>query len=564
MLTLAVDQAIMIITVDKLGWNGLLMKIISNIIVIILNFIFSKILIFKKETKSENNVKMSSETIKFIVFASILLIINLLLVTVSVQDDTYTLNLPTTTLFGSVTWGVTLILGIYGILAIKFGINKKIKLENIYLMLVIPIGIAFCFANPLGRIPDEDQHVRKAMAIAQGNFFSTKVMNGGAVDTFNKKLGELVSGSAYDYRDAWRRINIEETDETAIAGYTNQALYSPVCHMPQAFGIFVTKLVGANLVVQCYAARLFNLAFSIFLIYEAIKLLPFKKHILLCIAMLPITMNELASMSADALTISSSLFLIAYVLYLKYDNTKLRVSKKDIIILALTSITVAMCKIVYLPLCLMLFMIPKEKFGTANKKNIITITIIAISTLLNLIWLAYASRFLVEFIEGVNSKEQLKYILTNPISFFLIMFRTMAFHSQRFILGLCGEGLSMVTANTSQLYVVSSMMFLFTLFICNDEDEIEIKWYTKIFAFIIFVGIVVLIYTSLYIQWTPLIASLIDGVQARYFIPILFLTTISMYNRAFKFSSKKYIGYILLFILFFNLNGITSIIYSHF
>lgn len=48
LLTLAVDEGIMIFTVDKLGWNALLMKIVANVIVIILNFIFSKILIFKK------------------------------------------------------------------------------------------------------------------------------------------------------------------------------------------------------------------------------------------------------------------------------------------------------------------------------------------------------------------------------------------------------------------------------------------------------------------------------------------------------------------------------------
>ena len=48
LLTLAVDEGIMILTIDKLGWNALFMKILANIIVIILNFIFSKILIFKK------------------------------------------------------------------------------------------------------------------------------------------------------------------------------------------------------------------------------------------------------------------------------------------------------------------------------------------------------------------------------------------------------------------------------------------------------------------------------------------------------------------------------------
>ena len=47
--TLIIDEGIMIITVDKWKWNALLMKIIANIIVIILNFIFSKIIIFKNK-----------------------------------------------------------------------------------------------------------------------------------------------------------------------------------------------------------------------------------------------------------------------------------------------------------------------------------------------------------------------------------------------------------------------------------------------------------------------------------------------------------------------------------
>ena len=49
LVTLGVDEGIMFVTVDKWQWNGLLMKILSNIIVIILNYIFSKVLIFKKK-----------------------------------------------------------------------------------------------------------------------------------------------------------------------------------------------------------------------------------------------------------------------------------------------------------------------------------------------------------------------------------------------------------------------------------------------------------------------------------------------------------------------------------
>ena len=42
------DLAIMYVTVDILGWYSLLMKVIANILVIVLNYIASKLVIFKK------------------------------------------------------------------------------------------------------------------------------------------------------------------------------------------------------------------------------------------------------------------------------------------------------------------------------------------------------------------------------------------------------------------------------------------------------------------------------------------------------------------------------------
>lgn len=43
------DIVIMFVCVDVLGLHALLMKIISNVLVIILNYIFSKLVIFKKK-----------------------------------------------------------------------------------------------------------------------------------------------------------------------------------------------------------------------------------------------------------------------------------------------------------------------------------------------------------------------------------------------------------------------------------------------------------------------------------------------------------------------------------
>ena len=47
--TLVVDEIIMIISVDKLGLSPFIMKVVANIVVIILNFVLSKLIIFRKK-----------------------------------------------------------------------------------------------------------------------------------------------------------------------------------------------------------------------------------------------------------------------------------------------------------------------------------------------------------------------------------------------------------------------------------------------------------------------------------------------------------------------------------
>lgn len=43
------DMVIMYVTVDMLHWSDMIMKILSNVLVIVLNFVFSKLFIFAKK-----------------------------------------------------------------------------------------------------------------------------------------------------------------------------------------------------------------------------------------------------------------------------------------------------------------------------------------------------------------------------------------------------------------------------------------------------------------------------------------------------------------------------------
>ena len=129
---------------------------------------------------------------------------------------------------------------------------------------------------------------------------------------------------------------------------------------------------------------------------------------------------------------------------------------------------------------------------------------------------------------------------------------------------MCGEGLGSYCVQASVLFIYPCIVLLSMLFVLNDDkDKVKFDLTTKMVFLIVFVVIVLLIYTSLYVQWTPLKSPLIIGVQARYFLPILLLTAIFLNNNKIVINGKLSNRYILLFLLFLNLNVLSCTIYTY-
>lgn len=493
---------------------------------------------------------------------SLLLVVLMIATTMFIKPD-YTLQLPGDNVFANITYAITILFGVIMYFALKYFEKKEVKLENIYLSLIIPLGIMYCIANPLGMVPDEDQHAKKSMAISNGVFFSHKDENGNPVDKFNGKLHEVCTRTITSYEEAYNRVTAPETDFEVEMIYS-MATYAPICHMPQALGMFLTRILGGGVSLQCYIARLFNMAFAIILTYFAIKIIPIKKQIVFFLGLLPLTIMEYASMSSDALTISSCLFYISYILNLKYNDEIKTITVKDMIIIFITSMVVSLCKIVYVPLCLLVFLLPKEKFKSNKAKLCYTIGTFIAAIVLNIVWLIYASTFLTEVNPRVNAVEQVKYILTNPISYILILFRSIHIYNQTFILSLCGEGLGHYNAQASVLFVFPCLVLFAMLFFVNeDKKKKEINWLTKLICLFIFVSIVLLIYTSLYVAWTPVRHATIKGVQSRYFLPVVLLTALVLDNKTIVFDKKLKDKYISSFMLFFNINALSCISFTY-
>ena len=438
---------------------------------------------------------------------------------------------------------------------------KKMKIENQFLVIFLIFGILFLVAIPISKIPDELTHFLRTYEISKGHVFSQvdkKTKNGGRVLPTNLKKVNVKN-----YKQELKVFEIKENSKKEFIPFSNTALYSPICYIPQIIGMSIGNLLNTSLIIKAYLGRIVNFIVFMAIMYFSIKYIPFKKNLLFFISLLPITIQEAVSLAPDALTIASVSALISFVLYMKYTKNGL-MSKKEKIIMIILPIIIAMCKIVYLPVCLLLFMIPKERFKS-NKNKIVSISILAlIVIILNLMWTAKVSIYLQAGMHGSNSSEQIKFILTHPIKYVAILFKTFELYGDFHIFNMMGRQLSYMDVYVYAPYIYISILILISLLFIRDNDVKKIeKKYIFLMIFII-LSILLLIYTSIYIQWSSYKLDYVDGVQGRYYIPILLLVGLILSN-LFNIKSKENLfnKYVILVICFENICALVGLV-SHF
>ena len=317
--------------------------------------------------------------------------------------------------------------------------------------------------------------------------------------------------------------------------------------------------------MSAYLGRLFNLITYIILIYFSLKLIPFFKKSVLLISLLPISLQEGMSLSSDSLTISMSLLLISYILYLKY-SYKGRITIKQFLVLLISSIVCSMSKIVYIPFILLLFLLPSDLFKSKKDKYIKVLLIVIISIMLNGVWTIYATRYLAETNPGVNSSKQLEYILNSPLSFIKVCVSTFMNYCLEMIFQTFGMRMGLLNIHISRFYPELSFFVLLLLSIVNCCSTNKIKVIDKIVSIFTTIVIVGLILTSLYIQWTPYKENIVVGLQGRYFIPLLiFVPIIFMKTNKSKIvfelkENNKFDRYLYSFIVFQIINTACHIV----
>lgn len=440
--------------------------------------------------------------------------------------------------------------------------GKMIKEEILLLWILGTIGLVYFLAVPMLQVPDENGHFYRSYEISQGDFLTPHgIDDSGASYLPQKIIPESLENIEEINYSKIKEASGESIDRKHKEYYANptQALYAPISYLPQALGCLVGRLISDKGVTIFYMGRLANFIVCSLLAFWAVRLIPFGKRFLLLVICMPMYLQQMVSLSSDAFINAMALVIIALVLKIMQQESVC--GKGQRIALLVISFMVALCKIVYLPLCFLVLFIPSEKLGKTIKNGRIYKTVcVAVSTVLNLGWLLIGFSYMIEFRPGVDTPAQIVYILTQPWKYLGVLCSTFATKIVDWMGTMVGAKMCILNVYTCLTLVVIYLAYLISeMIIAADEQNFLSKKY-KLLQIGMFLLIFLITLTSLYVQWTAYKNPQIEGFQGRYFIPILPLLMCGLKGKKLTVSGKEILQYEWAMIAIINITTLFSII----
>lgn len=396
-------------------------------------------------------------------------------------------------------------------LSIYFFNNKTIKPEKAFLIIVPLFCILLTFAMPLSKGHDETIHGLRIYEYAEGKFISNgekAYLEEGVINAIDNKP---------KYESIFNNEKTYDTNTQKIEWGYRIAAYSPLTYLPQIIGIHIGRIFTNNSIIHFYIARIANIITCTIMLYFAIKIIPYGKNMMFLLCTIPIVIEGFSTLSADGMLISASFLFIAYIFKLKEEKNK-KISKKDIAILSILCIIIALSKTIYIILLPLLFLIPKEKFKN-NKTKIIFITIICIvSAILDIGWYIIGIQKDTFFVEAGNNP--VGYIISNPIGYVRKLLYTIIKNAPQYIQEMFGLKLEWNEAITIPIFPII-LLILSILISALGKIKTNLKKIEKILLVAIIISCIFLVFTSMFISWSKTETLEIMGIQGRYFIPIL-------------------------------------------
>lgn len=427
---------------------------------------------------------------------------------------------------------------------VTHGVRRRLSLQGTeyrFGLLLAIFGLAFVFVLPPVQAPDEAGHFLSSYSLAHGQLLPPHDAEGwAATDVPVSFLRIQMCPEDQSNRQHIRELlKLRSTGERCQQSLGNLSIYSFFPYVPQAVGMRLACWLKLRPLLVMYAGRLGNLVFGIFCVVLAIRLVPFGKLLFGAIALLPMTVHQFASLSADAPTNGLCLVLVAALLRLAVSSSTDRPPVPTLALLLLT-FAVALTKVPYALLALLYFGMSPGQSSSRRRYWLTGMLILAVAAAGVAASFALTSPYLLDHPQGrifASKSGQMHFLCTHPLHYLWVFLDTVAAHGfawiySLFVLGSLDTPLNMLPS-------FGCLFFLAVLAMADGKPEGAISWRLWSVGAAVTLLIVSVILTSQYVWWTPVAAQRIEGTQGRYFIPLLPMFFLLLRNGGIRVTANE-------------------------
>ena len=442
----------------------------------------------------------------------------------------------------------------------------------VFIAISLVFGVFYVFSVPAFGEPDEAAHLNRIYQISEGHLFGQRIPGGKgtylpkAIVSFENENNDFLFSNVFTARTNPNKVlrpiivssgpTINTKSQPVPVHFENTELYSPPVYFPQILGMLFAKAINFTLPQTFYLLRLCGLVSWITICAYGIKKMR-KIGWAACVLLLtPLSLLVASSITADSMTTALSVLTVGLVIDAIVYTDKL--TNKKLPLIFVTVAFLGLVKPPYLLIATLLLFIPKEKFEEVSFTKIkFFVASFGVMLLLFGGWSTIAEQHYIPARQAtggiiMNQKAHELFIVEHPFSFlhkiYKTYFRNTAYYNYRgFFVGYVSQ-LGLGDPN----YVLPDWgVFIYTILLSGvfiyirqkNKHEYYLEKYRRYYSLLLVLVLFLAINALIFISWSPISAPLIEGIQARYFIPItmpLLFFLLPIYKKDIKLTRTFY------------------------
>lgn len=424
----------------------------------------------------------------------------------------------------------------------------KDKLHLVFFILALMLSLNFWFLEDMMQSGwDENVHFTQSYVAALGeNAPYTK-----AIQELEDLPEEIWANTYEEHRMLVGHFN--RAHEKVVEGDTGRSTrYKDILYLPYIISIKMLSLIGCSFFQIYFLSKLSSMICYILIMAYAIKIAKTGKLFLTATGIMPTRLFINSTYNYDSLTVA--FLTLGFVLWLnELLEPERKLTLKKAIAIVLCFLLGSIVKQVYIGFVLLILVLPKEKYKNARQKKQICCIFVAVGCAIVGIM---AGPILVNYVQGVNMigdlrggdtnmGAQIALILKSPFAYLKIMLGEIWKYVGEYLLGRFPYVNFSFHRRPETKFCYITTIVMLSLFCLNIEDTVQgkremiVDKRSKAWIGITIGFIVSLIWSALYISYTPVGAETIKGVQARYYAPLIFPLMCVIKNNALVLKCKE-------------------------